>query len=331
MRTPDIIQGIADRLTFLCHRIVVDGASNRLNMYLDSEDFFSNILNAVFGVKLKNANYQHFNTPGYDLIDPHAKLVVQVTADKSRSKIQDTLKSIPASCSGYTLKIMLLMPKKPQMRKQSFENPSQLLFSPHDDILDVGMLVNMVRGLGADEVERIYEYVVKEMAPHYPIVDNRMVDSLLVDIVEILLSAPAAEGASPNNLAPFSIDEKIDLNGLGLYRKQMRLMAGYVGKLDGIYGTYAQQGTDAATPIQVDFNNAYVKLSRLIDDPISLYDAIVEDRLEFVAAHPSCPCCSLEQLRTGVSTVMVDAFMRCNVFEGPDLLKEANEAYVVAQ
>lgn len=81
MHTPDLIRDIEERLVYLCGLVAVDGASNRLNTHLDLEDFFVQVLNALLGTNLRNANYDSFNNAGYDLVDDGSGLVVQVTAD----------------------------------------------------------------------------------------------------------------------------------------------------------------------------------------------------------------------------------------------------------
>lgn len=127
MYTPDLIRDIEERLVFLCGLVAVDGASNRLNIHLDLEDFFAQMLNILLGANLRNANYDNFNNAGYDLVDDDGSgLVVQVTADDSRAKIQSTLNSIPVRCAGYDLKFLMLVPKARRHRDKALDNPSKL-------------------------------------------------------------------------------------------------------------------------------------------------------------------------------------------------------------
>ena len=327
MYTPDLIRDIEERLVFLCGLVAVDGASNRLNIHLDLEDFFAQMLNILLGANLRNANYDNFNNAGYDLVDDDGSgLVVQVTADDSRAKIQSTLNSIPVRCAGYDLKFLMLVPKARRHRDKALDNPSKLNFSLRDDIWDVAAVVNKIRALSPDRIGQLHGYVVKELSSCYPTFDSGAFDpgtfdSLLVRIVEVLVESPADSSFLAARVDPFSLDEKIDLNGLKPCYGQIQLVASYAGKLDSVYDTYAQQGKDAVTQVQIDINSAYLRLLQTVDNPVFLYSAIVEDRFNYVLSNGPSPDFTREQLRMGVAAVVADAFMRCSIFEGPDLLK----------
>lgn len=329
MHTPDLIRDIEERLVYLCGLVAVDGASNRLNTHLDLEDFFVQVLNALLGTNLRNANYDSFNNAGYDLVDDGSGLVVQVTADDSRAKIQSTLNAIPASYAGYDLKFLMLVPKAKRHRDKALGNPSKLNFSLRDDVWDMAAVVSKIRALSPDRVEQLHDYVVKELRSCYPMFDPGAFDpgkfdSMLVHIVEVLVEAPADSNSLGARVNPFSLDEKIDLNGLKPCYGQIQLVASYAGKLDSVYDTYAQQGKDVVTPVQTDINNAYLRLLQTVDNPVSLYSAIVEDRFNYVLSNGANSDFTREQLRMGVAAVVADAFMRCSIFEGPDLLKGGN-------
>lgn len=329
MHTPDLIRDIEERLVFLCGLVAVDGASNRLNIHLDLEDFFVQVLNALLGANLRNANYDSFNNAAYDLVDDESGLVVQVTADDSRAKIQSTLNAMPASCAGYDLKFLMLVPKAKRHRDKALDNPSKLNFSLRDDVWDVAAVVSKIRSLSPDRVEQLHDYVVKELSSCYPTFDPGAFDpgkfdSMLVHIVEVLVEVPADSNSLAARVSPFSLDEKIDLNGLKPCYGQIQLVASYAGKLDSVYDTYAQQGKDVVTPVQNDINNTYLRLLQTVDNPVSLYSAIVEDRFNYVLSNGASSDFTREQLRMGVAAVVADAFMRCSIFEGPDLLKGGN-------
>ncbi|WP_156997043.1 SMEK domain-containing protein [Adlercreutzia caecimuris] len=71
---------------------VVDGASNQLNIHLTLEDFFAQVLNAVPGVRSRNANYVSFNDSGYDLVGDGSGLLIQATANDSSAPLCRTIR-----------------------------------------------------------------------------------------------------------------------------------------------------------------------------------------------------------------------------------------------
>ena len=58
------------------------------------EDFFKDVLNAVFDIHLINLNANRSNEPGLDLGDVTAKTAFQITSDASSAKVNDTLAKI---------------------------------------------------------------------------------------------------------------------------------------------------------------------------------------------------------------------------------------------
>lgn len=58
------------------------------------EDFVKEVLNIVYDLDLRNLNSEKANNPGIDLGDEASGKAFQVTADKSRAKIEDTLGKI---------------------------------------------------------------------------------------------------------------------------------------------------------------------------------------------------------------------------------------------
>lgn len=318
MYTADLIQEITERLSSLYAHITINASSNRTDLNLDSEDFFAKLLNMAYGYKLENANYPSFNTPGYDLIDKSKSLLFQVTSDYTRSKIQHTLDTLPASCAGYQLKFLMLAPKKKRIQNTPFSNPVNVRFAKDTDVLSFADLLKQIRRLSQSEIEKIHNYVLSELRPAVFI---EVSDSVLASIVDILVRSKSAVPHPSPIKNQFSIDKKIDKNKLGDYRKAIHIAAEYSGKLMGIYAAYESEGELAEASIQLDCHDVYLQLRNDYSNPIDLYIAIVENRLDFVKQSANCPNVGIDELRGGVRIVVADAFLKCNVFEGPDLTK----------
>lgn len=223
---------IEERLATLCTQLTISAASNRHDLHLACEDFYCRVLNMAYGYNLENANIGAFNNPGYDLMDDGARLLVQVTAESSRVKISETLESIPLAYSGYALKFLLLVARKPRFQKKPFPNPAGLAFDPQVDIIDIGDLMRQIRSLAPDEMEPLHALVMRELKPD--ILNAPELDSELAEVVGILGAEPLSKSAGTSNVSPFEIDEKVRANALEGRRKTILQASEYACKLERI-------------------------------------------------------------------------------------------------
>jgi len=91
LRREELLERISLSLATLRSYIDLKGLIHLFDTHIIAEDFMANLLNLVFGYNLQNLNYIHLNQPGIDLGDSDSGIAVQVTADKSRRKIQETI------------------------------------------------------------------------------------------------------------------------------------------------------------------------------------------------------------------------------------------------
>ena len=61
------INDIVNRLSGLASSVELHGLLNLLDLHVISEDFYVNLLNLIYGWKLRNANSLQQNAPGIDL------------------------------------------------------------------------------------------------------------------------------------------------------------------------------------------------------------------------------------------------------------------------
>ncbi|MBR3171715.1 MAG: pentapeptide repeat-containing protein [Lachnospiraceae bacterium] len=71
-----------------------NGKENFHDINIVSENFFSDLLNILYGYELVNANKIRMNTAGYDLIDTKNRLLIQVSSSAHPQKVKDTLEKI---------------------------------------------------------------------------------------------------------------------------------------------------------------------------------------------------------------------------------------------
>ena len=324
MYTKDRADEIEERLATLCHQLTIGAASNRHDLHLACEDFYCRVLNMAYGYKLENANASGFNNPGNDLVDDEARLLVQVTAENSRAKIEATLQGMPAGYSGYSMKFLMLVSKKRRFREKPVANPAGLAFDLQADVMDIGDLMRRIRTLAPEDMEPLHALVMRELRPDMQNAPG--LDSELSEVVGILSAESLLEISDPTNVEAFKIDEKVAVNSLEGRRKTILGAAVRSHKLERIYAEWDKAGTDTASVVLYNLSKCYERLRGDAADADSLYDAIVRDRLDLVKSSPNCPDTTSGRLEMCVDIVVADAFLRCRIFEGPNVLDDGGEA-----
>ena len=155
------VDEIKSRLTELAANIALSGRLNLTDIHVASEDFYAGLLNIVYGWTLKNANIDHPNAEGIDLVDDNEKVLVQVSADCSKRKIEHSLEEIDEAFRGYHFFFLPLITTKAESQKrQTYFPPHDVVFNPQKDIIEI---VDLVRALQADttgrRLEEAYQYI----------------------------------------------------------------------------------------------------------------------------------------------------------------------------
>lgn len=144
---------IEEKLNILAYRIETRGKINILDLNIHSETFFADLCNIVFGLNLVNLNSFVQNTEGIDLIDKKNKVVVQVSATCTKTKIEYSLsKEIYKKYNGYDYKFISISKNASYTLKQTiFQNPYTMNFNPLQDIWDV---VGILRKVSSDSIDK---------------------------------------------------------------------------------------------------------------------------------------------------------------------------------
>lgn len=91
MRRNELTERISKNLAILSAHICQDGTVNLNSINVSVEPTYSGLLNRLMRWDLKDMNGEHINYPGIDLADPGRRIAVQITADRSGSKVKHTL------------------------------------------------------------------------------------------------------------------------------------------------------------------------------------------------------------------------------------------------
>ena len=231
---------IEEKLNILAYRIETRGKINILDLNIHSETFFADLCNIVFGLNLVNLNSFVQNTEGIDLIDTKNKVVVQVSATCTKTKIEYSLsKEIYKKYNGYDYKFISISKNASDTLKQTiFQNPYTMNFNPLQDIWDV---VGILRKVSSDSIDKqrvLYDFISKELGQTVDIVK---LDSNIAGIINIL-AENIDMASTPPETVPFAIEDKIDFNNLQGVQEIIDDYKIFYHKLDQIYSEFDKGG-----------------------------------------------------------------------------------------
>jgi len=132
---------------------------NSLNLQdvnIFSEYTVCEIVNCIFGYRLKSANSLVDNHPSVDLVDLENRIAIQVTTTKTSLKIQETIDKFIAHRlqNSYDTLYILILGRR-QSSYPTIKIPSELSFDPKKNILDFKVLLNHIAYLPSVKLDRL--------------------------------------------------------------------------------------------------------------------------------------------------------------------------------
>ena len=305
---------IENALTNLRERLEIRAASNLTDLHVYAEAVMTSVLNPTFDLHLKSANISSPNSPAIDLVDDRNKTIIQVSTDPSRGKIQSSLnKEKLADFSGYHLMFMFLVSKHPRYQDRPFDNPHNVSFDVGRDTLDLGELMARVRVLPMSALKTTHDNLMREI--HLDRASPSTLTRGLSDIVRALMTANPEERQNQQPIA-FRIDEKIQRNSLERSKRSIQELSALTYPLDGIYNEYEREGIGRSRSV-------FHHLQRACKDddlsPDETFDTIIHTVVGELCEEGRLTGYTYEDTEFYVAVVVVDAFMRCKIFDGPSV------------
>ena len=146
MNRKDYIDKIAKYLARFVEEVKSYNDMNLYDINIHSENALIPILNAVFDIKLENANSSHKkNYPSVDLIDDANKVAFQVTSTASLEKVKNTLQKFGEhnlQAKYETLYVYILTQKEEKYSEKIIKEntPEGLEFNITNHIIDISDL-----------------------------------------------------------------------------------------------------------------------------------------------------------------------------------------------
>ncbi|MGE8004237.1 ABC-three component system protein [Lysinibacillus sp. NPDC093216] len=316
---------IMERITVLFLKIETNGTLNLLHFNIHAEPFFRDFLNKLLNLNLINANNLSQNIEAIDLIDEENKVIIQVTSSCTKEKVNSTLeKSILKEYKERDFKLRFLFIKKPSssLKNNKFDNPNNIKFNPKEDFLDRDFIARKLMDLEIERLVEIKEFVDLELRTVY---DSLKIISNLTMLINILTERDWSIPNQPQNLHEFNINKKINHNDLELMKRRINKYKVYYSKLETIYREFDLLGVNKSMSVFQKLGDFYDKeLIKNVDAPDSKYKS--SDIFLGVISRVKTQILSSEnyiempdeELDLCVSIIVVDAFIRCEIFENPE-------------
>jgi hypothetical protein len=305
---------IEEKLSTLAVRIETRGRLNILDLHLHSENFYLHFFNLLFGYKLENLNSRRQNVEAIDLVDHENKIIIQVSASCTKQKVESSLsKEILKDYSDYSFKFISISKDATELRKSNFKNPYPLSFSPSTDIFDVSSILNTVLIRTVPEQKVIYKFIKEELGGD---VDVVKLDSNLASVINILSKERWDESNMSDTVNSFEVDRKITFNELDRSRSIIEEYRIYYKKVDEKYSEFDQQGVNKSYSVLRSISKEYIRLKGK-GNPDEIFEEVIERTKNKVLESANFIEIPIDELELCVDILVVDAFIRCKIFENP--------------
>ena len=308
---------IEEKLNFLAYRIEKRGKINLLDLNIHSETFFAELFNILYDYNLVNLNCIKQNAEGIDLVDTKNKIIIQVSATCTKEKIENSLnKGIYLFYKDYNFKFISISKEvSNKLRITEFENPYNLIFDSQKDILDSTTLLRYILNLEIDKQKILFEFIKKELGEE---ISTVKVDSNLAEIINVLAKEDLDLKSAKINTTVFVIEEKINYNNLNGVRELIDDYKIFSVKLNQKYTEFDRGGRNKSTSILQIIRKQYVKLKNEKKNSEEIFYGVVENIMKIIEESANYKKLPFEELEMCVDILVVDAFMRCKIFENPE-------------
>ena len=306
---------IDEKLHTLAHRITTNGKLNMLHLHMHSENFYLHLFNLLYEYNLKNLNESLQNVEAIDLIDDEKKIVIQVSATNTKQKIESSLnKKLIEDHADYTFKFISIAKDVENLKKQTYNNPYSITFNPTDDIHDIASVLNTIMLVDINKQKQIYQFIKEELGNEVDIVK---LDSNLAIVINLLAKEKWDDSNISDNPNPFEIDRKISHNELNLTKDIIEEYQVYYGRVDKKYSELDEMGNNKSNSVLATIRREYRKFKD-IEDKDEVFLSVIDNVQERILKSSNYIHIPIDELELCIDILVVDAFIRCKIFENPE-------------
>jgi len=288
-----------------------------LDINVVAETFYAEFLNIIFGWDLHNVNLMEPNAKSIDLVDENRKIIIQVSSDNSKKKVQKSLAGIDAiKYHGFHFYFVSICGDVKHLTAYSYAIPENITFDVASDCFSVETLVRTIHEKGAVCVEAISQYLDKTVSP---IPSGKDVRPEAITYVINCLADVDLSGYDDSSMPKvFDFQPKIDKNKLDKWNDVIQTYAVFSNEVDKIYRQFDKESRNQSMAVLFRLKEMYLSLKKQYEAD-ELFDKLKEEVYKVVDGDATCSkLLTKEQLELNISLVLVDAFMKCKIFEKPE-------------
>lgn len=315
MKSEEYFNYIEEHLNLLSLRIERRATLNLHDINIKAEYFFMHFLNILYDWKLENLNDSKQNAPGADLLYNGERILVQVSSTNTKDKIQKSLNKLDIKTySDYTFKFLSISKDAKNLRNKKFIVPKGIRFDPSEDIIDVPLILKDIQSSPTNKIENVYELVKKDLSVESPSTSRMKGLSRIIQ----LLSEDGSlnEYNTTYDTNDFEIAEKIKSNHLSEIESKIADIGVYLGDVQKVYDTYDAEGVNRSRAVLHSLNNTYLRLKKNYSG-VDLMNELANDIYKDLSNDQTLKSYYEDDIRYYVDIVLIDAFVRCKIFENP--------------
>ena len=277
--------------------------------------FQVHLLNLLYNWNLINANAIQHNTPAIDLIYNGENIIVQVSSTNTANKIQTSLDKLEKKYANYNFKFISIAKPVKKLRGHSFNIPTGLnvVFNPQEDIYDIASILEKIKSLSITEIKPIYDFIHKELNFES---NELKLETGLAHVINELSAINLQSDAINFDTLCFDLENKITKNNLSVFKGVIEQYDVYYNVVQKIYNEFDALGNNKSFAVLQTINKVYLQLKPQFSGDL-LYSAIVENLKEKLSLSANLKQFHTEDLELYVDIILVDAFIRCKIFEKP--------------
>lgn len=152
---------IKEIFAYLRGLVELSNSINHTDININSENFYRDLLNLIYGYNLENLNAIDPNAAAIDLADKNARIAIQVTSTGSLVKTTKTVKKFVENelYKKYDRLIILNIVKKTTHREKTIDQDGKYTLDTKKDIWDVFDLIKKIDNKSKSEIEKIRQFL----------------------------------------------------------------------------------------------------------------------------------------------------------------------------
>ena len=159
----DLEKAILKRLALLSYEIELNNSVFYTDINKACENFYCKVLNLIYDYDLKNINIDEENATAIDLGDKNKRIAIQVTSERTLSKVRYTLKKFVTNSldTKYDKLFILRLAGTTNHNKKTISEGG-ITLDTCNDIIDLKKLSKKISSLSLDKLNRLWEIIEQE-------------------------------------------------------------------------------------------------------------------------------------------------------------------------